>query len=71
MKESSFELAILFDFYGDFLTDKQKELFDLYHNEDLSLSEIAEYHSITRQGVRAGVDRAEEILLEFGKKLGI
>ena len=44
--------TMLFDFYGDMLTDRQKEFYDLYYNEDLSLGEIAENYNITRQGVR-------------------
>ena len=53
------------------LTDKQKEFFDLYYNQDLSLSEIAENEGITRQGVRDAIVRARNILLEFEEKLGL
>lgn len=71
MKTKSIELVMLFDFYGNMLTDKQKEFFDLYYNEDLSLSEIAENEGITRQGVRDAIVRAENILVEFEEKLGL
>ncbi len=71
MKEKSYEMTILFDFYGDILTEKQKELFDLYYNEDLSLAEIAEHVGISRQGVRDGIIRAEAIITDFEKKLGL
>ncbi len=62
---------MLFDFYGDLLTDKQREYYDLYHNEDLSLSEIAENVGITRQGVQDIISRAENTLMETEKKIGI
>lgn len=71
MRNVSFELTMLFDFYGDILTEKQREIFDLYYNEDLSLAEIAEHLSITRQGVRDSIVRSEEILRKFESKLGL
>lgn len=64
-------MALLFDFYGDMLTDRQKEFYDLYYNEDLSLAEIAENYGITRQGVRDVIVRAEAILSELEDKTGL
>lgn len=52
------EMAFLCDFYGDMLTDKQRDVMELYYNDDLSLSEIAENAGITRQGVRDSIKRA-------------
>ena len=46
------EISLLLDFYGDMLTEKQRDVVELYYNEDLSLSEIAAHSGITRQGVR-------------------
>ena len=60
--------TMLFDFYGDLLTDRQKEFYDLYYNEDLSLAEIAENYGITRQGVRDVIVRAEAYLTEVEDK---
>lgn len=71
MKNKPLEMCLLFDFYGEILTEKQKELFDLYYNEDLSLAEISENIGITRQGVRDGIVRAEHTLREMEKKLGL
>ena len=71
MKNQAFRMALLFDFYGDMLTDRQKEFFDLYYNEDLSLSEIAENYGITRQGVRDVIVRAEGNMQELEDKTGI
>ena len=65
------EMALLYDYYGGMLTDKQKELFDLYYNEDLSLAEIAEHAGISRQGVRDAIVRSETILRETEDKLGL
>ena len=69
MKGKPLEMSLLFDFYGETLTEKQRELFDLYYNEDLSLSEIAEHAGITRQGVRDAVKRAEHALQEMEDRL--
>ena len=59
------EIALLFDFYGEMLTDKQRDVVELYYNDDLSLSEIAENEGITRQGVRDSIKRAEAQLLDM------
>lgn len=64
-----FNMAILLDFYGDVLTEKQRDVVDLYYNEDMSLGEIAEHSGITRQGVRDSIKRAEMIMMELEEKL--
>ena len=51
--------TMLFDFYGELLTEKQREYFDLHYNEDLSLAEIAALTGISRQGVWDIIRRAE------------
>ena len=71
MKNKPLEMCLLFDFYGEMLTDKQKEVFDLYYNEDLSLAEISEHIGITRQGVRDSIVRAEHTLRDMEQKLGL
>ena len=58
MKNQTYRMTMLYDFYGELLTERQKEFFDLYYNEDLSLSEIAENSGISRQGVRDVIVRA-------------
>lgn len=65
------EVAVLLDFYGEMLTEKQRDLIDLYYNEDLSLGEIAQHQKITRQGVRDSIKRGEEFLYELEEKLGL
>ena len=69
MKSRAYQMTMLFDFYGDVLTDRQKEFYDLYYNEDLSLGEIAENYGITRQGVRDSIKRAESQLLDYEDRL--
>ena len=71
MRGKPLEMSLLFDFYGETLTEKQRELFDLYYNEDLSLAEIAEHAGITRQGARDSIKRAEHALREMEEKLGL
>lgn len=61
-------MAMLFDFYGDLLTERQREFYDLYYNEDLSLGEIAENYGISRQGVRDVIVRAEATMTEIEDK---
>ena len=66
-----FETAVLFDFYGDLLTDKQAQTLDLYYNEDLSLAEIAAPLGISRQGVRDSIKRGEKQLHDLEETLGL
>lgn len=63
--------ASLLDIYGGVLTDKQREMMELYYNEDLSLSEIAANCGISRQGVRDSIKRGEETLTELDGKIGV
>lgn len=63
------EISLLLDFYGDMLTDKQRDVVELYYNEDLSLAEIASHSGITRQGVRDSIKRAEGQLLDCEGRL--
>ncbi len=65
------EIAFLLDFYGEMLTEKQRDMVDYYYNDDLSLSEIAENEGITRQGVRDSIKRAEAQMLEMEERLGL
>ena len=69
VKGKNLNIAVLFDFYGEMLTEKQKDVIDLYYNEDLSLAEIAEHEGISRQGVRDNIKRGEAYLLELEEKL--
>ncbi len=70
-KEKDFKISLLMDFYGDMLTEKQKETAKLYYFDDLSLGEIAEITGITRQGVRDSIKRAENFLYETEEKIGL
>jgi len=69
--DKTLEMSLLFDFFGDLLTDKQKECFDLYHNDDLSLSEIAAISGVSRQGVRDMLVRTEQTLRAYEAKTGV
>jgi hypothetical protein len=67
----NYEMVMLLDFYGEMLTEKQRNFLEYYYNDDLSLSEIAENEGITRQGVRDAIKRAEGQMLEMEAHLGI
>ena len=64
-------VSLLMDFYGQLLTPKQLEALEFYYNDDLSLAEIADQMSISRQGVRDFIKRGEKQLLELEDKLGL
>ncbi|MFI3207370.1 MAG: sigma factor-like helix-turn-helix DNA-binding protein [Clostridia bacterium] len=69
--EKNLQVSLLLDFYGELLSEKQRDILDDYYNSDLSLSEIAEDKAMTRQGVRDHVKRSEVQLFEMEEKLGL
>lgn len=64
------EMTLLFDYYGELLTQRQRMCFDLRHNQDLSLGEIAEELQVSRQGVHDNLNRAEALLRNMEEKTG-
>lgn len=62
-------ISVLMDFYGELLTDKQRDALELYYDRDYSLAEIAQDMDISRQGVRDFIKRGEKQLGEFEEKL--
>lgn len=71
MAEGPVERTMLYDFYGELLTPKQREYFDLHYNEDLSLAEIADISVVSRQAVWDIIKRAEAALREIEAKTGL
>ena len=67
---SAIEVVLLYDYYGDLLTDRQKECFEMRYYQDLSLGEIAEELGISRQGVHENLNRAEALLRNMEAKTG-
>lgn len=63
------EKALLYDFYGELLTEHQKEIYEQFVQEDLSLSEIADAQGISRQGVHDMVRRSQKLLEDYESKL--
>lgn len=63
------EQTLLFDFYGELLTEHQKDIYTQFMLEDLSLSEIAQDAGISRQGVHDLVKRCQKILEGYEDKL--
>ena len=63
------EQALLYDFYGELLTDHQKEVYEQFVLEDLSLGEIAREEGISRQGVHDLVKRCSQTLKGYEEKL--
>ena len=64
------QMALLFDYYGELLTERQRMCFDLRHNQDLSLAEIAQELNVSRQGVHDNLSRAEALLINMEEKTG-
>lgn len=64
------EMTLLFDYYGELLTERQRSCVDMRYNQDLSLSEIAEELGVSRQGVYDNLSRAEALLRNMEEKTG-
>lgn len=71
MPDVTLERALLYDFYGELLSEKQRDAFDLYYNDDLSLAEIAEEWGTSRQNVRDALKKAESAMSDFEEKTGL
>lgn len=69
--DEKLNMSLLFDFYGDILTERQKEIASLSFDEDLSLREISEITGITPQGVRDALNKCKCILTDMEEKLGL
>ena len=65
------QLSILYDFYGELLSDHKKQIFEDYILNDLSLSEIAQEQGLSRQGVHDIVKRCIAQLKEYEDKLSL
>ena len=66
----AFEMALLLDYYGGMLTDKQKECFDMRYNQDLSLAEIGQELGVSRQAVNDNLTRTEALLRRMEENIG-
>lgn len=63
--------SMLFDIYGELLTDKKKRVMEMYHEDDMSLSEIADELEVSRAAVYDSLRSAESLLHSYEEKLGI
>ena len=64
-----YEQTLLYDFYGELLTDHQKQIYEEVVMNDYSLSEVAREHDISRQGVHDLIRRIDISLEEYEEKL--
>lgn len=64
------QMSLLFDYYGELLTERQRMCFDLRYNQDMSLGEIAQELHVSRQGVYDNLSRAEALLNNMEQKTG-
>lgn len=69
MVDETVRLNLLFDFYGRLLTERQRRIFVMYYEDDLSLGEIAEQIDVSRQAVYDILKRSAKALEKFEKQL--
>ncbi len=63
-------MLLLFDYYGEMLTERQRICLDMRYNQDMSLAEIADELGVSRQGVHDNITRAEAHLEKMEEKTG-
>ncbi len=71
MFEKDLNIGYLLDFYGVLLSERKRSVMDMYYNEDLSLSEVADEIGISRQGVRDIIKKSEDELFFYEERLGL
>ena len=71
MPEDRLRRSMLLDYYGELLTPRQRECYELHYNDDLSLSEIAEQCGISRQGAWDNIHRASDTMEKLEAKTGL
>ena len=64
------QMILLYDYYGDLLTQRQRECFELRYNQDMSFGEIGQELGISRQGVFDNLNRTEALLRNMEEKTG-
>ena len=62
-------VTLMFDFYGQLLTERQQKFIELYYGNDFSLGEIARNYGVSRQAVHDTLKRAESMLQNYERKL--
>jgi predicted DNA-binding protein YlxM (UPF0122 family) len=71
MKSEEAKRSFLYDYYGALLGERQREVYALYYEDNLSLSEIASELGVSRQAVHGALKAAAAALAEFEAKLGL
>ena len=69
--DNRYYLIILYDFYGELLNDKQREYFEDYYFNNLSLGEISENVGVSRNAIHKNIKGSEEKLYFYEEKLGL